>query len=138
MYQFSKKSLERLATCHEDLQVLASEVLKIHDCTVVCGYRNKEEQNRFFAEGVSKLRYPNGKHNQIPSRAIDLGPYVRNQSLYDREQVLLFAGIVIGVAHMLYQDGRMKHKIRWGGDWDSDNNFKEHSFFDGIHFELVS
>lgn len=138
MNKFSKKSKKRLATCHEDLQTLANAVIQVHDCTVVCGYRDEQAQNEAYYKGASKLKFPDGKHNRMPSIAIDLGPYLAGHKiLYDREQVLHFAGIVLGIADQLYRNGKMAHKIRWGGDWDSDNNFKEHSFFDGIHFELV-
>ena len=26
--------------------------------------------------------------------------------------------------------------IRWGGDWDSDNNLNDQNFMDLVHFEL--
>lgn len=138
MNKFSGKSLAQLTTCHIDLQALANAVLTIHDCTVVCGWRSKDKQNKAFHLGNSTTKYPKSKHNSLPSMAIDLGPYIPNQDvLYNREQTLYFAGIVLGIAHMLYESGIMEHRIRWGGDWDSDNDFKEHKFYDGIHFELI-
>lgn len=138
MASFSGKSQARLNTCHPDLITLANEVIKVHDCTVVFGHRGEAEQNEAYAKGNSKLQFPQSKHNKLPSMAIDLGPYLPNENvLYNREQTLYFAGIVMGIAHKLFEEGKMIHKVRWGGDWDSDNNFKEHSFYDGIHFELV-
>ena len=41
-----------------------------------------------------------------------------------------FAGYVQGVAEQL------GIKIRWGGDWDSDFDFKDQTFNDLVHFEL--
>ena len=41
-----------------------------------------------------------------------------------------FAGTVQGVAKML------NIKIRWGGDWDSDNDLKDQTLYDLPHFEL--
>ena len=28
--------------------------------------------------------------------------------------------------------------IRWGGDWDSDGQTLDHTFFDAPHFEMVT
>ncbi len=138
MNRWSIISKARLATCHEDLVTLAQQVMIIHDCSVICGHRGRKAQNKAHEEGHSKLTWPRSKHNKWPSQAIDLGPYLpRENVLYDREQVLYFAGIVKATAFMLRKEGKMKYRIRWGGDWDRDNNFKEHSFFDGVHFELI-
>jgi peptidoglycan L-alanyl-D-glutamate endopeptidase CwlK len=41
-----------------------------------------------------------------------------------------FAGFVKGVA------SQMGIPIRWGGDWNSDNNLKDNKFDDLPHFEL--
>ena len=137
MNKWSSRSQKQYDTLHPELQLVANIVLQIHNCSLLCGYRGEEEQNEAYYLGNSKLKYPESKHNSNPSMAMDLAPYIKGQSYWDREQVLHFAGIVIAVAHIMFEQGHMKYKLRWGGDWDSDNNFKEHSFFDGIHFELV-
>lgn len=137
MNKWSKKSAVKLASCHNDLQVLANVVLQVHDCSVLCGHRTEEAQNMAYYSGKSKVKWPNSKHNTYPSMAIDLAPYQKGKDLFNRERVLHFAGIVLGVADRLYLEGKMKHRIRWGGDWDMDNDFQEHSFFDGVHFELI-
>lgn len=136
MNKWGERSLKNYDQCHKDLQVLADHVLQIHDCSIICGHRGKEEQNQAFYLGNSKLKYPNSRHNQIPSAAIDIVPYGQGNP-YDREQMLYFAGIVVATAAILYNTGIIEHKIRWGGDWDIDNNFKEHKFFDAAHLELV-
>ena len=51
MPKFSKSSLEKLATCHIDLQTLFNEVIKTFDCIVTEGYRNQEDQEKAFASG---------------------------------------------------------------------------------------
>ena len=131
-------SLQQLDTCHADLITLANHVLQIHDASVIFGHRNRILQNQAYRLGHSKLQFPNSLHNLFPSAAIDLGPYLPGYRVtYDREHTLYFAGIVLGVAEWLYQTGEISHRIRWGGDWDRDHNFREHSFYDGIHFELV-
>lgn len=129
MYKFSKTSLERLSTCHVDLQKLFNEVIKHYDCTIVCGHRSKEEQNLAFKKGNSKLQYPKSKHNVYPSVAVDVAPYPIDWN--DMSRFYHFGGYVLGVADIL------NIKLRWGGDWDSDNDLKDQTFMDLVHFELV-
>jgi len=74
MPSFSKKSLSHLSTCHDDLQDLFKEVVVHFDCTVLAGYRNKEEQETAFRHGMTQLRFPHGKHNKSPSLAADVIP----------------------------------------------------------------
>jgi peptidoglycan L-alanyl-D-glutamate endopeptidase CwlK len=135
MPQFSAKSLSQLATCHADLQTLFNEVVKYIDCTVTEGYRNEEAQNKAFAEGKSKLKWPNGNHNKNPSIAADVYPYPIDMN--DTRRFYYFAGFVKGIATKLIAEGKITHDIRWGGDWDSDNDFKDNTFNDFPHFELV-
>ncbi len=142
MAQFSKKSMSKRDTCHRDLQVLADEVLRVHDCSFVWGHRNEQEQNKMVARKVSKLRYPHSKHNKYPSEAMDLVAYVPSLGgqVWTVKYSLYFAGIVCGIADLLYAQGKMKHKIRWGGNWSSkrdDPAWTKVRFYDGYHFELV-
>ena len=76
MPKFGQTSKENLSTCHEDLQRLFNEVIKHWDCSVTEGYRNEERQNKAYRGGKSKVKYPNGKHNRVPSNAVDVVPYV--------------------------------------------------------------
>ena len=66
----------------------------------------------------------------MPSLAIDAAPSPIDWN--DRERFFYFAGVVKGVAE------EMGIKIRWGGDWDGDNDFDDQTFDDLVHFELVS
>lgn len=74
-FKYSKKSLERIAECDEKLQLIAGELIKEMDVTVLCGHRNKADQNAAYAAGKSRLKWPHGKHNAWPSHAIDIAPY---------------------------------------------------------------
>lgn len=128
MPKFSEKSLTKLATCDERLQSVFNEVVKYFDCTVLEGHRGEEAQNRAYAEGKSKLRWPNGNHNSVPSKAVDVIPYPVDWS--DRERMTLFAGFVLGTAR------QMGIKLRWGGDWDNNTQVKDNSFDDLVHFQV--
>lgn len=135
MAKFSNNSLKKLDTCHPDLITLFNEVIKHHDFTIIEGYRGQEAQDKAFEEGKSKLKYPNGKHNKLPSEAIDAAPYPIDWN--DKIRFYYFAGIVLGTAEVLRSTGRISHSIRWGGDWDRDDDFKDNTFNDLVHFEIV-
>jgi len=134
MPKFSKESLERLASCEQLLQDLFNEVIKHFDCTIVDGIRDEKTQELYFNIGRSKLHFPKSKHNAIPpakSKAVDAAPYIDGAIVWEEHQMLLFSGFVLGVAK------EMGIKIRWGGDWDSDNNVNDENFSDLAHFELA-
>jgi hypothetical protein len=102
--------------------------VKHFDCSILEGHRGKRAQNKAYKEGKSKVVYPNGKHNQIPSVAVDAVPYPIDWE--DRERMTYFAGFVLGVAL------RMNLKIRWGGDWNMNTELKDNNFDDLPHFEI--
>ena len=129
MSDFSMKSRASLITCHRDLQALAHKVIRVHDCSVITGFRAEEMQRKMFATGLSKVQFPNSKHNLMPAKAIDLAPYPVNWK--DIKSFYYFAGIVMGVA------SEMNLRLRWGGDWDLDNDLNDQRFNDLIHFELL-
>ena len=128
MPKFSKKSLSKLETCDKRLQDLFLRVVKKFDCNILEGHRIKDRQNKLFDEGKSKLKYPKGKHNSLPSKAVDVAPYPIDWN--DRERFTYFAGYVVGIAY------QMGLKIRWGGDWDMDTQVKDNNFDDLPHFEI--
>jgi peptidoglycan L-alanyl-D-glutamate endopeptidase CwlK len=137
MNHFSDASKERLKTCHRDLQTLFAHVIQEKDCTIVCGHRDKPEQDKAFAEGKSKLQYPQSKHNKIPSWAVDAAPYIKGKINWSREQLLFFAGYVQGVADRLYITGVMSHRLRIGADFDGNGDISDDNFRDEPHFELI-
>ncbi|MUK46945.1 M15 family peptidase [Aliivibrio fischeri] len=128
MNKFSQQSATRLASCHPQLQKVFTKVLEICDCSILCGHRTEAEQNALPSSNT-QVRFPNSKHNSVPSKAVDATPYPYDED--DRERFSYFAGIVIGVG------ASMGVAIRWGGDWDRDNELKDNGFDDLMHFELV-
>tara|TARA_R100000664_G_scaffold29136_1_gene40806 strand:+ start:264 stop:656 length:393 start_codon:yes stop_codon:yes gene_type:complete len=128
MPSFSDTSKKRLSTCDEKLQTLFNEVVKHFDCSVLCGHRGEEEQNKAYKAGNSQKQFPYGKHNKLPSNAVDVAPYPLDWD--DRERFQYFAGFVLGTAKQLNID------IRYGGDWDGDNDLKDNEFDDLVHFEI--
>ena len=129
MPSFSEASKRELATCDPLLQAVFEEVIKHFDCTILEGHRGEAKQNAAFNTGKSKVRYPYGKHNAIPSRAVDVSPFPIDWS--DRERMTLFAGFVMGIA-----TGK-GIRLRWGGDWNQNTQVKDNRFDDLVHFELA-
>ena len=135
MPNFSTSSKQRLATCHPDLQKVFNEVIKYIDCAILEGARSDFDQQKAFKAGNSKVDgiKIRGKHqvdakNPL-SRAIDIVPHPLNWR--DRERFSYFAGFVLGIATS------MNIKLRWGGDWDCDNDLSDNNFDDLPHFEII-
>ena len=129
MPKFGKASIENLETCDKKLQKVFKEVIKTVDCSIIEGHRGKDRQNSLYTEGKTKLKYPNGRHNDFPSRAVDVVPYPVDWD--DRERFHLFAGFVIGTAKSMGID------LRWGGDWNINWFVDDNKFDDFPHFELI-
>ena len=129
MPAFSEKSITKLSTCHPLLQRVFHEVVREFDCTILEGHRDKDRQNQMISEGKSQVQWPDGKHNTVPSLAVDVTPYPIQWD--DRERQTLFAGYVLATAKS------MGVTLRWGGDWDRDTEVRDNSFDDLVHFEIV-
>ncbi len=128
MPSFSKISQQRLNTVDPRLRAVIVEVIKLYDFSVICGHRGKEKQDAAVAAGMSKVNYPDSKHNTVPSKAIDIAPYPIDWN--DRERFVYLAGMVKGVAHC------RGLKVRWGGDFNQDGDLHNQSFIDLPHFEV--
>lgn len=120
MFFFSKKSKEKLLTVNKKLQDIFNEVIKYYDCSVVCGIRTIEEQQKAFKSGNSKCDGIKKKSKHQNGLAVDVVPYPINwdniNSFYE------LAGCIKTIAR---QKGI---NIKWGGDWQS--------FKDYPHWEL--
>lgn len=137
MNRFSESSERKLATCHSELQKLFRHVVMDYDCTVVCGHRGEEEQNKAYENGYSQLKWPESKHNTTPSLAVDVVPYEKGGVDWGKLQSAFFAGYVMGVADQLRRIGTIKHRIRTGADWNRDYDVDDTKFWDACHFEIM-
>lgn len=125
MYKFGHQSLRRLQGVDSRLRALAFKILELHDCTVIYGLRTRAEQKRLFDAKLSKTL--NSKH--LVGKAIDIAPYPLDWD--NQKRFYFFAGMILSAAHEL------DIKIRWGGDWDMDNDLDDQKFMDLVHFELL-
>ena len=135
MPQFGERSNKNLRECHRDLRVLFREVIEHFDCSIIEGFRPEDEQNKAYHAGKSKLMFPESKHNQDPSQAVDAVPFPVDWN--DHRRMYMFGGFVLGVAARLYSEGKMNYRVRWGGDWDGDTENNDQTFHDLPHFELI-
>ena len=134
MPKFSNTSKTQLATCDKRIQNVMNEVIKYIDFAVVEGFRNKAAQDKAFATGKSKVRWPYGNHNKSPSKAVDIAPWPIDWS--DNEKALrrfvFLAGHVMAVAKIA------GIKFRWGGDWNGNDDLRdENGLIDFPHFEVL-
>ncbi len=134
MYYLSKYSEGNLNTCAEPLQRIAHATIQAVDFRVICGVRGEEAQNEAFASGASQKEYPGSKHNKTPSIAMDIVPYHRLKPHIrweDTDSFIYLAG------HMLMAAQIMGFGLRWGRDWNVNDDLNDESFFDWGHFELT-
>jgi len=151
MYHFGKTSTKRLLTCHEDIQTILKEVIKIYDVSVLEGLRSTERQQHLFKQGKSKLDGINilSKHqgkldkkgNKV-SFAVDIIPYKKGHNAFsgkikDGDRFYFMMGIVRGISERLFNEGKITHKVRFGLDWDSDDILDDQNFDDLPHMELI-
>ena len=120
-YHYGATSKGRLNTCHPDLQRLFAEAIKHRDVTILCGHRGEEDQNAAHDAGRSNIRWPNGKHNKLPSRAVDAGPWPLDWD--DRDALMEFSGFILGLA------AAKGIKVRSGAFWKKP--------WDPLHFEII-
>jgi len=146
MPKFGKTSMRRLITCRPLLQELFREVIKVFDCSVLCGLRRKEEQNILFEMDPqrTRCRWPESKHNveedkygvEALSLAIDVAPYYTEKPhiRWDEDSLhrwYYFGGLVVGISK------KIGIPVRWGGDWDMDTYVLDQELMDLPHFELI-
>jgi hypothetical protein len=131
--KWGPKSLAVRETLDPRLQRWVDRVLQeVCDISLLYGYRGEAEQNELFDNNLSKLRFPDSKHNRQPSQAVDLQPYPR--PLHD-SKLWGALGYIAGRGEAIAED--MGITLRWGGDWDRDGDLTDQNFDDLFHWEIV-
>lgn len=141
MPKFGDVSRKRLMTCHTDLVKVADKAIEIVDFSLIEGHRGREAQDKAFAEGRSKLMFPESEHNKEPSNAFDFVPFPFN--LADTEahaeakarlkawmQYAYTAGVLVGVGHGL------GIRLRSGMDFNNNGRVDDENFMDAPHLEI--
>jgi peptidoglycan L-alanyl-D-glutamate endopeptidase CwlK len=141
MFQFGRKSKLQIATAHQDWQLILSTAIMVTevDFGVAEAHRSKTLQLQYFNEGRTECDGINilSKHNYYPSLAVDIYPYVNGKAKWVTADLSYLAGIIKAVSEMLYAQGKITHKVRWGGNWDKDGEILTDQQFDDMpHMEL--
>lgn len=129
--KLGQRSIDRLNTVHPDLQKVIYKAFESmpFDVTVLEGVRSVEQQKANVAKGVSQTM--NSKHLKQAdgySHAVDIAPYPvdwNNKSRFNQQaEIVMNAAKELGI------------KVRWGGDWNRNGDWRDEKFYDGPHFEL--
>jgi len=124
MFQFSKKSMKNLRDIHRNLIHLMTKVLEILDISIVEGLRSPEKQASLFAAGKSRTL----ESKYLTGLAVDVAPYPIDWE--DTRGFYFLAGVVRSLSHV------QEISVRWGGDWNGNNQFSDQTFYDLADFEL--
>lgn len=155
-FKFGKSSNNRVKSCHEDLQKILYLAIgrSVIDFGVAEGHRPISLQREYYAVGRTKDLHKKpitnidginkkGKHNYEPSEAADIFVWhndkeIRMKIAYDKVHLAYVMGIIYSCAEELLEKGKITHKIRWGGNWDSDGIIIfDQSFDDLPHIEII-
>ncbi len=132
-YVFGDDSIRHLATADERLQDIAAKVITIKDHSILKGHRPRAEQDDAFNSGNSKLRWPRGKHNAVPSLALDVQTYPRPPFEGDlRAEQFYLLGLYVGIG------AEMGIELVTGADWDDDGEISDNGWDDLFHVEIVT
>ena len=148
MYRFGNGSKSKLETCHADLQMIANEAIKVYDFSVIFGARTTEEQTKLYEEkkttldGVNRRSKHQVDESQPLAMAMDLMPYKKGTNAFsghekDNRRFYTLMGIVKAVGAKLLEEGKITHELRFGLDWDGDDTYRDQTFDDLPHVELL-
>lgn len=131
MFSLSRRSQSRMDQAHPGIQHIFMELLREYDYTVICTHRGEKDQNAAYyaVPQNSQVKWPNSKHNSIPSKAIDVVPYPYGWDSI--KQFYFMAGRIESIAF------RLGYNLRWGGNWDDDTDLDDNGFMDLAHWELI-
>ncbi len=133
MRSWGARSLKIRAELDPRLQRIMDDVLaEVSDLSLISGHRSKEEQNSLFAQGRSKLEFPQSKHNSFPSLAVDFTPYP-----YPDYDPKLWAALAYIAANAITIGRQYGVTLRWGGDWNRNGDLTDQTFDDLFHLEII-
>ncbi len=132
MRKWGKRSKKVYDELDSVLQTVCDRILhEVADVSLTCGFRDEHTQNEAFLAGTSTLMWPDGNHNQLPSKAVDLRPYPmpkRKEKVWASLAYIAGRAIAIGI-----EEGVV---IVWGGDWNQNGDLTDQNFDDLFHLEI--
>lgn len=146
MTKFTDKEIILLEQCAPTLQLIFKTAKEIYEPLYILPstIRTEEEQKKFVAEGKGKTL--NSMHlkrvckicgGKAYSFAVDAAPLVEGKiDWIDIAEFSRMAGTILAVADILYKQGKIKYRLRWGGDWNGNNKTLDERLKDYCHFEI--
>jgi len=133
MKPMGDRSLKNLELVHPDMVKLVKLAHIVYPLYVIEGKRSKERQAELLKSGASKTM--NSLHCVDPlSLAVDIAPldfdWKKAEHPNELRKCYYLAGVIKAIAHF------NNIGVRFGGDWDGDNDFSDQTFNDLLHFEL--
>lgn len=156
MPKFGGRSEGRRDTCTPGLIAVLNKGIERVDYTILCGHRGREAQDQAEIQGTTTKKWPNSKHNSVPSVAVDVAPWykvnphldwrtdkalwvaVRDGNAKVRDEIMENIKRWFALIHYLVGVGDgLGVKLRSGGDWDMDFQFDDHRLVDLPHLEEI-
>ena len=139
MPSFSPTSLKHLETLDLRLKLILNEAIKTIDFKILEGHRNEADQEAAVARKASKVHWPDGKHNSLPSKAVDVAPgYFDRGFKIDFNDLPAFGRLIGHLERIaIYKGIKTRPGMDWDMDWRSEHRPGESGFFDGPHLEVV-
>jgi peptidoglycan L-alanyl-D-glutamate endopeptidase CwlK len=131
MARWGGASLLRLKELDPRLVEVMEFLREFRDIAIVCTHRSPADQLKAFNSGHSKVKV--GKHNSMPSLAVDFTLYPQPAKEADlREGLTFLAGAALAY-------GKLRgYRLRWGGDWNRNWDTSDNTFDDLFHLEIES
>jgi len=152
MIYFGVKSSKCINESHDDFKVIhdRAKVFIRVDYGIHNAARSFELQLKYFLEGSSKLDPRNSnqlkaaKHviteERPKAEANDIHIAAKHDGkslMWNAMHLTYVASYLIATADYLYLEGKVSHRLRWGGNWDKDGIINlDQSFIDNPHLEL--
>lgn len=134
--KLTDKEIAKLNTCTPDLVTFITEISKEIAFRVKEGHRGEKEQNAAYERGTSKLKFPNSKHNSIPSKAVDIEPIpIHSDPKKSMYQFYFMIGYLTATAKYMYESGKITKQLRFGTDWNKNLDVTDEKFTDLFHIE---
>ena len=89
-----------------------------------------------YVDGYDKK----GKHNYLPSLAVDICAHVpgKPELSWDLTHLTYISSNLIMISEFLHEQGIITHKLTWGANWDRDGDLADHKFYDRPHLEIYT
>ena len=123
-FKFSDRSNERKEGVDNQLDMVFREAIKVSPVDFGIpghgGKRTDGEQNELFIKGLSKCDGFEVRSNHQDGKALDFYAFVNGKASWRPHHLSMVAGAIMTTANRLYNEGMINIKLKWGGEFGSD------------------